>query len=59
MPPAAPVDLDQILTQAEAVFVVYFASFGIVFLFVLIGEAILRWRRRSPVEKLLRQRRFG
>lgn len=59
MPLDPAIDFDAILTQAESVLVVYTATLGIALVFVLVGEAIIRWKRRSPVEKILRQRRFG
>ena len=47
------------LADIETVLLVYIAVLGLVLIFVLVGEAVLRWKTRSPVEKILRTRRLG
>lgn len=59
MQPDSALDFDALVLQAEQVFVIYFVTLGIALVFILAGEAIIRWKHRSPVEKILRQRRFG
>lgn len=51
-------NLDRVMAQAETVLAVWIAALAILLAFVVIGDCIQRFKKRSPVEKLLR-RRFG
>lgn len=47
--------LDGVIAQTETVLSVYLGSLAILLVFVVVGECVTRFKRRSPVEKLLRR----
>lgn len=49
---------DDLISETEVVLAIYVAALAIVLVFVVAFHCIERFKRRSPVEKILR-RRFG
>lgn len=49
---------EDLISESETVLAIYLASLAILLTFLVAFQCVERFRRRSPVEKLLR-RRFG